>query len=136
MRRSAIVTGEFENRQPGFIAEDGRLRPRRIVRCSDIHPARREALSGHLRVVARRASSFDRIAKADGIDVRRVANPELAVHKHVIAARDRSAKLALRFGQFFRHRGGILPRIEQTKDRVAVVIGKRMNFTVSHRARA
>src|SRR5512143_1747259 len=106
-----LLTRDLEDRQLARIGR--RIRPRREIRGTDIYPASRKILTGHLRVVAGGAGALQRITEADGIDVGRIAQPELAEHEDIRAARDRGAIVIV-----------ALPRGEESEDGIVVVIAK------------
>ena len=111
MRIRVAIAGDLEDR------ELARFRPRRgfgpggVVGGADVDPSGREILAGHLGVVAGGARPLQRIAQADGVNVRGIAQPELAKHKDVRAPGDRCAIVIVS-----------LPGSEEPEDRIVVVI--------------
>src|ERR1700676_5559922 len=113
MRIGIASAGDLEGREFARFRPRGGLGPGGIIRGPYVHPTGREILTGHLSVVTGGAGALDRAAQADRVDVRRVAQPKLAVDKYIRPSGDGCAVII-----------GSFPRIEKPEDRIVVVVAE------------
>src|SRR5579862_5587013 len=76
------------------------------------------------------ASSLQGIAEADGVDVRRIAQPELAEHEDIRPAGDGGPEV------FLWSVAGLLPRVEEKKHGVVIVIAQHSGPMIGHGPRS
>src|SRR5262245_40696367 len=106
MRSDGVVACQLEKRKVSlFIGPrtDRRfLRPRQVGGAY-VHPTVRGIHTGHMHSVARRACTFDGIAKTYAVEMHRVFDPERSEKENVMAAQNGLAKCIL--SVFFRIAG-------------------------------